>query len=92
MLDKCPTCKSSVKSSVIIETLISNEEDSESDISIDTTDGSSDDSGDKCDVTFYRWQILQKRIMKSKIDVPLNDAIHIVHERDPKKWVFGSGG
>ena len=67
MLDRCPIWKSWV----IIEILVSNEEEAESDTSIDTTDESSDDSSDKCDVTFYLWQTLQKRITKSKIDVCL---------------------
>ena len=52
--------RSTSKSSVIVETLTSNEE-SESKISIATTDESSDDSSDKCDVTFYRWKAVEKK-------------------------------
>ena len=58
MSDKCPICKSSV----IIETLILNEEElqCDTDTDTDTSDEPSDDSSDKCDVTFYHWQTLQK--------------------------------
>lgn len=68
MLDKF----SSWKSSASVETLIQNKEESESETSVATTDESSDDFGDKCAVTFYRWQTLEKRIPKSKIDVLFN--------------------
>ena len=48
------------------ESLISNEEKSESGTSSVTTDVSSNDSSNKCDFTFYRWQTLEKKINKSK--------------------------
>ena len=49
-------------------------------LALTLTDESSNNYSDKCDVTFYRWQTLQKRITKSKIDVPLNEAIYMFKE------------
>ena len=76
LLDKWCTCKSPVN----VETFILNGEESESETSIVTTDESSDDSGDKHHVTFCNWHTLKKRIMKSKVDLPFNDALHMFKE------------
>ena len=43
-------------------------------------DESSTYSGDKCDVTFYRWQTLEKRIPKLRIDVLSNNLIRFIKE------------
>lgn len=62
------------------ESLISNEGKSESGTSIATTDMSSNDSSNKCDFTFYRWQLSKRQSINEKIDDLVNDTIHIFKE------------
>ena len=48
---------------------------SDTDSSSENTCGSSEESSDN--VTFYGWQIVEKKITKSKVDVTLKDAVEM---------------
>ena len=65
MPEKCSLCKSSETNDVM-----------KLDFSSDTDSGSETDSRKNPDnVTFYRWQIFEKKINKSKADVTFKDAV-----------------
>ena len=75
MLEKCSSCQSSK----IIDQLISGDEDVDED--------SSEPDSPVCDaepeggnVAFYRWQTVDKKITKSKIEVSFKDAIEMLKD------------
>ena len=75
MLEKCSWCQSSK----IIDQLISGDEDVDEDSSEpDSPVCDSDPEGGN--VVFYRWQTVDKKITKSKIEVSFKDAIEMLKD------------
>ena len=75
MLEKCSSCQSSK----IIDQLISGDEDVDEDSSEPHSPvcNSEPESGN---VVFYRWQTVDKKITKSKIEVSFKDAIEMLKD------------
>ena len=75
MLEKCASCKSSVMiDQRLVEEALEDEDSkdsSESDSSRDSEDSESE--SDITEVVFYRWQTVEKKITKSKIEVTFKD-------------------
>ena len=82
MLEKCISCKSSdlIDEKVIVES--SEAKDSKNSSNFVNSDDSEDIEfeNDAAEVTFYRWQTIDKKINKPTIEVSFNDFIEIFKE------------
>ena len=82
MLEKCISCKSSdlTDEKVIVES--SEAKDSKNSSNFVNSDDSEDIEfeNDAAEVTFYRWQTIDKKINKPTIEVSFNDFIEIFKE------------
>ena len=82
MLEKCISCKSSdlIDEKVIVES--SEAKDSKNSSNFVNSDDSEDIEfeNDAAEVTFYRWQTIDKKINKPTIEVSFNDFIEMFKE------------
>ena len=75
MLEKCSSCQSSK----IIDQLISGDEDVDEDSS-EPNSSVCDSKPEGGNVVFYRWQTIDKKITKSKIEVSFKEAIEMLKD------------
>ena len=75
MLEKCSLCESS---RLIAEMIVDQSGESENGEEFSASDDSENKASNK--VTFYRWQIIDKKIAKVKIQISFGDAIEMFKE------------
>ena len=73
---------------ITLEFLFDTDSSRETDSSSENTCSFSEESSDN--VNFYRWQIVEKKIKKSKVDVKFKDAVEIFKDdiKTLKEYIY----